>query len=78
MFAKLWFDLVSSDGLDDLSGQVQRGSRDQVPAHQVELGAIGVEDAASSLADDDGTYKQGQEGCKTRLIRARARLWRSY
>ena len=74
MFAKLWFDLVSSDGLDDLYGQLHRGSRDQVSAHQVELGAVGVEYAASSLADDDGTFKQRTRGLQSISPKARAYL----
>ena len=55
MFPELRIDLVSSDGLHDLHGQVRRGCRYQVSAHQVELGAVGVEDATSGLGDDDGT-----------------------
>ena len=55
MFVELWLDLVPSNGGNNLRSQVYRGRRDQVPAHQVELRAVGVEDAASSLGDDDGT-----------------------
>ena len=42
------------EDLGHVAGEVIRGRRDEAAAHEVEFAAVGAQDAASGLSDDEG------------------------